>query len=302
MPRGVPVAEASDRLETRMMGGMMELKEVIGRRRSIRIFAPYRPVERSKVQKMLEAARRASCAGNVMNIRAVVIWRDKASKKLVDSIKLPLSYQQMQTAPVFILWYNECMAYRGEHWVASVTELAETRRLGADLERTREEIKTLLAPAFMAMDPIQTGSSPGALMDCGMAIAQATLVAYEEGLGSCLMAGPVLGRVARRLKVPETGVPLCLQALGYPAESWEAGGQTHKPELGELFYEMECGKPFESDPSVVEELKEAKMIQQPPPLPWREAELQYLIKAVDLETRLVRLDSLVTDEDEESGG
>jgi hypothetical protein len=50
------------------------------------------------------------------------------------------------------------------------------------------------------------------------------------------------------------------------------------------------------------ELKEAKMIQQPPPLSWRDAELQYLIKAVDLETRLVRLDSLVTDEDEESGG
>ena len=279
----------------------MELKEVIGRRRSIRIFAPYRPVERAKVQKMLEAARRSSCAGNVMNIRGVVIWRDKASKKLVDSIKLPLSYQQMQTAPVFILWYNECMAYRGEHWVASVMELAETRRLGADLERTREEIEKMLAPAFTAMDPVQTGSSPGAFMDCGLAIAQATLVAYEEGLGSCLMGGPVLARVAKRLKVPDTGIPLCLQALGYPAESWEAGGQTNKPELGELFYEMECGKPFESDPAVVEELKAEKMIQRPPPLPWREAELQYLIKAVDLETRLVRLDSLVPDEDEKSG-
>jgi hypothetical protein len=45
-----------------------------------------------------------------------------------------------------------------------VMELAETRRLGADLERTRKEIETMLAPAFMAMDPVQTGSSPGALM------------------------------------------------------------------------------------------------------------------------------------------
>jgi len=271
---------------------MMELKEVIGRRRSIRIFASYRPVERAKVQKMLEAARRASCAGNVMNIRAVVIWRDRASKDLIDSIKLPLSYQQMQTAPVFIFWYSECMAYKGEHWVASVTELAETRRLGADLERTREEIRTLLAPAFMSMDPLATGSSPGAIMDCGQAIAQATLIAYEEGLGTCLLGGPVLGRVARRLKIPKTGIPLCIQAVGYPAESWEAGGQTKKPALGELFYDMEYGRPFESDPAVVEEL-------QPPPLPWRDAELEYLIKAVDLETRLVRLDSLAPDEDEE---
>jgi nitroreductase len=282
-----------------MEGGMMELKEVIGRRRSIRIFAPYRPVERAKVQKMLEAARRASCAGNVMNIRAVVIWREKASKDLIDSIKLPLSYQQMQTAPVFIFWYDECMAYKGEHWVESVTELVESRRLGADLEGTRKEIETMLAPAFLSMDPLQTGGSPGALMDCGQAIAQATLIAYEEGLGSCLLGGPVLGRVGKRLKIPETGIPLCIQAVGYPAESWEAGGQTNKPELGELFYEMECGKPFESDPAVVEELKAAKLIQRPPPLPWREAELKYLIKAVDLETRLVRLDSLAPEEDEE---
>ena len=278
----------------------MELKEVIGRRRSIRIFASYRPVERAKVQKMLEAARRASCAGNVMNIRAVVIWREKASKDLMDAIKLPLSYQQMQTAPVFIFWYDECMAYRGEQWVAQVTALAETRRLGADVEKTLEEIRTMLAPAFMAMDPVQTGSSAGALMDCGQAIAQATLIAYEEGLGTCLMGGPVLSRVARRLKIPKTGIPLCIQAVGYPAESWEAGGQTNKPELGELFYDMEYGKPFESDPAVVEELKEAKLIQQPPPLPWREAELKYLIKALDLETRLVNLDSLVPDEDEKS--
>jgi nitroreductase len=277
----------------------MELKEAIGRRRSIRIFAPYRPVERAKVQKMLEAARRASCAGNVMNIRAVVIWRDRASKELIDSIKLPLSYQQMQTAPVFIFWYDECMAYKGEHWVGCVKELAETRRLGADLERTRDEIDKMLAPAFLAMDPLATGGSPGAIMDCGQAIAQATLIAYEEGLGSCLLGGPVLGRVARRLKIPETGIPLCIQAVGYPAESWEAGGQTSKPELGELFYEMEHGRPFESDPAVVEELKAAKLIQRPAPLPWRDAELKFLINAVDLETRLVRLDSLASAEDEE---
>jgi nitroreductase len=281
----------------------MELKEVIGRRRSIRIFAPYRPVERAKIQKMLEAARRASCAGNVMNIRAVVIWRDKAPQKLLDLFKLPISYQQMQTAPVFILWYNECMAYEGQRWVDCVTELAETRRLGADLKLTLEEIKAKLAPMFKAGDPRQTGAVPGAHMDCGQAVAQATLVAYEEGLGSCLMGGPVLGRVAKRLKIPETGIALCVQAVGYPAESWEAGGQTTKPELGELFYEMEYGNPFESDPAVVEELKAEKLIQDPAPLPWRDAELQYLIKAVDLDTRLWRDDAITAafEEDEKSG-
>ena len=34
----------------------MELREVIGRRRSIRFLLPYRPVEPEKIQRMLEAA------------------------------------------------------------------------------------------------------------------------------------------------------------------------------------------------------------------------------------------------------
>ena len=137
----------------------MELKEVIGRRRSIRIFASWRPVERAKIQKMLEAARRASCAGNVMNIRAVVIWRDQATQELIDSIKLPISYQQMQTAPVFILWYNEPMAYEGEHWVKTVSELVETRRMGVHIEETISEVKQKLAPGFLMNDPKVTGLS-----------------------------------------------------------------------------------------------------------------------------------------------
>jgi hypothetical protein len=156
-------------------------------------------------------------------------------------------------------------------------------------------------PGFKLADPRMTGSTPGAFMDCGQAIAQATLVAYEEGLGSCLMGGPVLGRVAKRLKIPETGITLCLQAVGYPAESWEAGGQTPKPELGELFYEMEYGNPFESDPAVVKELEEAKLIQDPAPLPWRDAELKALVKAVDLDTRLWRDDAFAPDPDDEGG-
>ncbi len=277
----------------------MELKEIIGRRRSIRIFLPYRPVEREKIQRMLEAARRASCAGNVMNVRAIVIWRERASQELIDSIKLPISYQQMQTAPVFILWYSDCMAYEGKRWVEAVTQLAETRRLGADLEQTLEEIRTKLAPGFQAADPRMTGATPGAFMDAGQAIAQATLVAYDEGLGSCLMGGPVLWRVAKRLKVPDTGIPLALQALGYAAESWQAGGQTAKPPLGELFFEMEHGKPFESDPAVEEDLRKAGLIQDPAPLPWRDAELRYLVKAVDLDTRLWRDDAFdLGDEDD----
>ena len=49
----------------------MDFKEVVGRRRSIRYFLPWRPVERLKVQTILEAARLASRAGNADFARAV---------------------------------------------------------------------------------------------------------------------------------------------------------------------------------------------------------------------------------------
>jgi nitroreductase len=71
----------------------MELKEILGRRRTIRFFLPHRPVERAKIQKMLEAARRASCVGNVNNTSAIVIWKENASPELLKAITPPLGYQ-----------------------------------------------------------------------------------------------------------------------------------------------------------------------------------------------------------------
>lgn len=264
----------------------VELKEVIGRRRTIRFFLPYKPVEREKVQKMLEAARRASCAGNVMNVRAIVIWREKASEKVIKAIAPRIGYQQMHTAPVFIFWYNEASVYIGDAWPDSVLRLADARRIGVEVEATKQEINEKLRPGFL-MAGKAMGVAPLAFMDVGQAIAQATLVAYEEGLGSCLMSSPRLDRVAKLFNLPETATPVCVQALGYPAESWEAGGQTPKPPLGEMFFEMEVGNAFASDPKVEQEMKDAKLTQAPAPLPWRDEELKYLTRALSLENTLL---------------
>jgi hypothetical protein len=76
-------------------------------------------------------------------------------------------------------------------------------------------------------------------------------------------------------------------AVGYPAESWEAGGQTVKAPFDSLFSEAEYGKAFPRDEAVVEELKQVKMIQEEAPLPWRDAELKYLMQALGLADRLV---------------
>ena len=264
----------------------MELKEVIGRRRTIRFFLPHRPVERTKIQKMLEAARHASCVGNVMNVRAIVIWRDEAPENLIKALTPPLGYQQMQTAPVFLFWYNERGAYQIDRWLERLRGLVRSRRIGVTIDGTLAEIDKRLKPVFTAGWEMSS-VSPLAFMDVGQAIAQATLVAYDEGLSTCLMSTPRIDRIGKLLDLPETAVPVAIQAVGYSAESWEAGGQTPKPPLNEMFYENTHGTPFKADPAVDEEMRREKLIQEQAPLPWREAELQYLMKALELEDRIL---------------
>ncbi len=113
-----------------------------------------------------------------------------------------------------------------------------------------------------------------------------TLVAWDEGLSTCLMSSPRLEQIGKLLKLPETAIPVCLMSVGYPAESWEAGGQTSKHPFRELFSEMEHGKPFGEDPEVIAEMERDGMIQAPAPLPWRDAELKYLSHALNLEWQL----------------
>jgi len=266
----------------------MEFKQVLGRRRTIRFFLPFRPVERSKIQKMLEAARRSSCVGNVNNTRAIVIWKDQASPELLKQITPPLGYQQMHTAPCFILWYHDKNAYEIEKWIQDLHNLAETRRIGTDVAETKADIDKLLRPIFGASWQMMA-VAPLAFMDVGLSVCQALLTAYDEGLGACMMSSPRIEQVGKLLNLPDSAVPVALMAVGYPAESWEAGGQTVKAPFDSLYSEMEYGKAFKQDPAVNEELKAVGMIHPEAPLPWRDAELAYLETALGLERKILAI-------------
>ena len=81
----------------------MELREVMGRRRSIRFLNPHKPVEREKIQMMLEASRIASHWGNVQSLRGIAVFRDEAPKEVVDSVTSPIADYQIRLAPVSIV-------------------------------------------------------------------------------------------------------------------------------------------------------------------------------------------------------
>ncbi len=83
----------------------MEFKQVLGLRRSIRYFDSDRPVEREKIQKILEAMRIASCAVNAHWLHAVVINRSEIPDETMEALKVPVAGLVQELAPVHIYCY-----------------------------------------------------------------------------------------------------------------------------------------------------------------------------------------------------
>jgi len=259
----------------------MELREAIGRRRSIRFLLPYKPVERDKIQRMLEAARLASFWGNVQALRAVVIERATAPKEVIDALPpgSAIAGFQLRLAPVLIVWYVDwnLLKVQGDR----LHELVEVGAVGVDKEQTHRYLDESLIPFFQAgLEGIKANGLTE--MDCGQGIAQATLVAFEQGLGTCLIGVPAQKNLKRVLALPADSKILVVQTVGYPAESPEAGGQRPRLPFEQQYFLNKCGQPFPRDAQVVKGLEEDKMLQQPAPLPWRRAELAYLSRALDI--------------------
>ncbi len=256
----------------------MELREVIGNRRSIRFLRPYKPVEPEKIQRMLEAARLASFWGNVSALRAVVVFRDTAPKEVVDAIVAPVAGFQIRRAPVVIVWYLDTRAIDDQS--NRLRELLKAGALGFG-EGKEQALETQLIPIFTTL--LERLKEPGLTeVDCGQGIAQATLVAYEQGLGTCCLGTPNSDKIRIALGMPDACRILVLQTVGYPLEDPLAGGQRPRRPFGELFHMNSYGSAFPRDPKVVEELRADRMIQDAAPLPYREAELDFLQKALDI--------------------
>jgi len=107
----------------------MEFKEVVGRRRTIRYFQSWRPVEREKIQIMLEAARLASCAVNATFLKAIVVIRDNIPRETLDALKTPVSALNIELAPVHIYTYADMGAYKGAQ--ARLKKLVDVGALNA---------------------------------------------------------------------------------------------------------------------------------------------------------------------------
>ncbi len=248
----------------------MELREAIGNRRSIRYLDPDRPVELDKIQRMLEAARIASHFGNNNAVRALVVHRDTATDEQRASLPSPVGGFQLQLAPVVILWYVEgdAMDHAGER----LRELVHCGALGYGPGKI-EELENTLVPLFNEIGEALKG--PGMVdMDLGQALAQATLMAFEQKLGTCCQGSADWTKVERAFGLPESCRIVVVQTVGYPLESPDGGGQRPRLPFEELFQLNAYDKPFPRSQGVVDDLTATKLLQPAAPLPGREEEIE----------------------------
>jgi nitroreductase len=239
----------------------MEFKEVVGRRRSIRFFDPDRPVEREKIQKMLEAARLASCAVNAQWARAVVGFRDDLTDDQLKRLKTPVAGLNVELAPVHIHWFNDLgVVQRNEG--RPLKELVDVGALAPTHGWSHKFVDDFVYPHILKPMSEAPTYPIGSTFDVGIAVCQAMLTGVDEGLGVGLVT--LMPNVLKEVfQVPDDWIPLPTLLVGYPAESWDAGGQRPRPPFEEMYFEGKYGQPFKRDDKVVEELKAANMIQPP---------------------------------------
>jgi len=255
----------------------MDFLKVLGNRRSIRFFDPERPVEREKVQKILEAMRIASCAMNAHWLRAVVVYRDDLDPETFERLKLPVAGVVMELAPVHIYCYGDPSVIAKDHG-ASPKQLIDIGALNPSHGWTHAFVDEFVWP--QVLEPLSSSPNYPAAMsfDNGGCATQGLLMAVNLGLGACWTAFEV--EAAKEIfAIPDDWVPHYVLNVGYPLES---PGQRPRPPFETLYFEGRVGRPFARDEAVVKDLETEGMFQAPAPLPGRKDEVRRISRKLGL--------------------
>ena len=260
----------------------MEFMQVIGNRRSIRYFEPDKPVEKAKIQLMLEAANRASRSGNIDYWKALVVYRDELDAETLDGLRVPTTTADLDLAPVQIYFFSDLSYADPENFKRNLRDLVEVGALNpshgwseAYIDET--VVGQLVGP--MLQDPAIVGWM--ATVETGLAINQAMLAAVDQGLGICLHA--VNQETAKAVfKYPDHWLPSWVMLVGYPAEDPLTGGQRPRRPISTMAYLNNLDTPWEEDPAVTEQAKAMGLVQDPVDVETRAAEVRQLARRFGL--------------------
>jgi nitroreductase len=240
----------------------------LGNRRSIRYFDAARTVEGWKIESMLQAARFASCQGNINCTEAIVVRRDECDvwDELEECVS-GFNVQIINQASHLIIWLTNLNAWYGRavDGISSVSlAVAMSKYHGWNYEFSM----TQTIPRLMSFPTERTENL--LRFETGQAVGNATAAAVGLGLGTILIAfGRKPGGVEKAFGLPPHYRFTWGQAVGYPLESADAGGQRPRLKFEKLFHDNAFGVPLQSNPATVEMLREKGLIQEQAPLPGR---------------------------------
>jgi nitroreductase len=249
--------------------------QAIGNRRTIRYYDPEKKVEEWKIQAVLQAARLASCQGNINATEAIVV--DRETCEIWDDIEECVSgfnVQMIQQSSHIVFWLTNINA-----WYGRANDGLSTLSLSGALTKYHgwnyEFSMTQTIPRLMSFPEERTDQL--LRFETGLAVSQAIMCGNALGLGQSLIAfGRKPGGIQEVFGLPSHYKFTWAHVLGYPLEDVKAGGQRPRLKFEKLFHKNTFGNPYMPDPAVDALLREKGMIQEQAPLPGRMEELDAL--------------------------
>jgi len=190
----------------------VDVSAAILKRTSVRKWKPA-PVEREKIEKVLEAGRRAPSWGNTQPWRFIVL---QERTRIEEIGKASGGQPHVTSAPVLIVC---CGAIgdlsRKQHREA----LAQLREAGVtnwtDEFLDNVVLKSDVFAPYLLGEPVMTVKAGEQVM---IAVAYMTLEAVNQGLGTCWAGAISAKNVHKAMGLPDSIFVHSLLPLGYPAE------------------------------------------------------------------------------------
>jgi nitroreductase len=190
----------------------MEVSAAILKRTSIRSWKPM-PVEKEKIEKVLEAGRRAPSWGNTQPWRFIVV-QDKAK---IEEIAKAAGGQPHLNAPVLIVCCGVINDISRKQHRAALAHLMKMGVMDWTEEFLDEAIigSEVFAPYRLGEQVMKAKVSENIMI----AMAYMTLEAVNQGLGTCWVGAITPEEVHKIMKLPDDIFVHELLPMGYPAEN-----------------------------------------------------------------------------------
>jgi nitroreductase len=188
----------------------MELTEAIEKRCSIRNFKPD-PVEKTKLERVLQSGRRAPSWGNTQPWRFIVV-QDKDKREEIAKA----AGQPFLNAPVLIVCCGVADDFSRKHHRQT---LAQLRDLGVmEWDDNMLDNVVLGSDAYAPYRLGQQAMTIRAGEQIMIAVAYMTLEAVNQGLGTCWVGAITPKEVHKAMNLPDNVFVHTLLPIGYPNE------------------------------------------------------------------------------------